>query len=68
MNEKEQIEFETKMAHLEMSVEELTETTHEQQKSIDLLTEAVKKLSTRIDAAKDGGLDIGPADEKPPHY
>lgn len=62
------IDLETKVSHHDMSIEELQEIVGEQQKVIGLLLNDMKKLAGRFDAAKDDGPDIGPADEKPPHY
>jgi SlyX protein len=68
MSDQRYIEIETKLSHHDMGIEELNETVREQQRSIDELTLTVAKLAGRLEAHKEEGLDIGPADEKPPHY
>jgi SlyX protein len=68
LDEERMIDLETKYAHQEVALEALQQTVLEQQKIIDRLTAKLERLTRRLDALGDGGLDIGPANEKPPHY
>ena len=66
--EKRLVDLEMKISHQEMTLESLHQTVYEQQKTIDLLESRMRKLSEQLDSGRGEGLDIGPADEKPPHY
>lgn len=68
MTEEKFVDIETKLSHQEFAIEELQEIVMAQTKDISLLKSAIKRLDQKLRAAKDGDLDIGPADEKPPHY
>jgi SlyX protein len=56
------IGLETRYAHLERQVDELSQVVFEQQKFIDRLTKEVAVLSRRM-----AGVEDGPG-ERPPHY
>ncbi len=68
MTDQRMIDLEIKISHQEMAIEVLQQTSYEQQKTIDRLTDTCEKLARRLAAAGNEGLEIGPADEKPPHY
>lgn len=68
MSEKRLIDLETKISHQELDIEALQDAVYGHQKTIDLLVEKLNKLTGRIEAEINSGLEIGPADEKPPHY
>jgi SlyX protein len=68
MTDQRMIDLEIKISHQEMAIEVLQQTFYEQQKTIDRLTETCEKLARRLASASSEGLDIGPANEKPPHY
>ena len=68
MDDQAQIELETKLSHHEMDIEALRDTVFEHQKMIEALKSKVEKLAGQLAEGKDGGIEIGPADEKPPHY
>jgi uncharacterized coiled-coil protein SlyX len=63
----ERIELETKFTFLEKSVAELNEVVYAQQKQIDLLELALKRLRSRLEETTG---DTAPADpdQPPPHY
>jgi len=62
------IELETKLAHQEHAVEILQQTLYEQQKDIARLETALTRLSRLFEASGVGNPDLGPHDERPPHY
>lgn len=67
MTEDRLIDIETKIAHQEHILEELSQVLYEQQKTIDHLEKRLVQLSKKLEDANDNG-DIGPANQKPPHY
>lgn len=67
MDEQRLIEIEMKFAHQEMTIEALQAAVYEQQKIIEKLELAMKRVGERLKGMEAGG-EIGPADEKPPHY
>jgi len=68
MTDQRMIDLEMKISYQEMAIEILQQTFYEQQKTIDRLNETCEKLARRLVASNNEGLDIGPANEKPPHY
>jgi SlyX protein len=62
------IELEMKLAHAEKSVEDLSDVVYKQQMQIDNLEKIFILLSKRIQNYSNGEAEIGPANEKPPHY
>ena len=68
MDEQRLIELEIKITHQEGTLEALNETLLEQQREIARLQETLARFIRRFDELTQGGLDIGPANEKPPHY
>jgi SlyX protein len=67
MSEQRLIDIETKIAHQEILVSELNQVIAQQQETIDQLQAALKKFFKQFREKNLGG-DIGPADQKPPHY
>ncbi len=68
MDDKRFIDIETKILQQEVLLEELNQVIYRQQQQIDQLESLLSSLVKRI---RDGNLtveEIGPADEKPPHY
>lgn len=65
MNDERFIAIETKIAHQEILIEELNQVIYEQQKSLDILEAQLKRLTARV---LEGTEDIGPANQKAPHY
>ncbi|WP_375174557.1 SlyX family protein [Pseudooceanicola sp.] len=62
-------EHEERLAYLERSVDDLSETVARQDKEIALLTRRVQMLMEREaerEASQEGGVVMG--DERPPHY
>ena len=68
MIEQRMIDFEIKISHQENAIEALQKLVYEQQKTIDNLLISVKTLAKRVEAGARGQMEIGPANEKPPHY
>jgi SlyX protein len=66
MSEERVIELEIKLAHHELALEELQRAYYEQEKAIAKLTATVELLGKRLEGS--AGLEIGPANERPPHY
>ena len=62
------IDLEVKISLQEVAIETLQQTVFEQHREIGKLQDALSRHIRRFEAAASGGLDIGPADEKPPHY
>ena len=67
MNEERLIDIETKLAHQEVLLGELNDVMARQQETIEELKSALKKFFNQY-REKHGDGDIGPADQKPPHY
>ena len=61
------IDLESKLAHQEFQLEELSQVLYTQQRQIDQLQKLLNDLNKKV---RDGanGNEIGPADDKPPHY
>lgn len=68
MVEERLIDVETKIAHQEVQIEDLNQTIIRQQATIDLLETKITKLIERFKEVVGGTHEIGPANEKPPHY
>ncbi len=68
MTEQRLIDLEVKISHQELAIEALQTSVYEQQKEIDRLKERLSRHVERFESLTTGGLDIGPANEKPPHY
>lgn len=66
-DEKRFIDLESKIAHQEFQLEELSQVLYNQQQQIDLLQKQLSQMQTRMQGITPS-LDIGPANEKPPHY
>jgi uncharacterized coiled-coil protein SlyX len=67
--DQEHVDLEVKMSFLERTVEGLNGVVLEQSRIVDQLWRKVEDLESRV---KQGlgelGQDVGPQDEKPPHY
>lgn len=61
------IEIESKMAHQEVLVAELNAVIAEQQETITQMQAALKKFFKQY-RERNGDGEVGPADQKPPHY
>ena len=61
------VELETKVAYQEVQIEDLSAVLYAQQKSIDLLKAQLEALLRKLHAGQ-AEPEIGPANEKPPHY
>lgn len=62
------IDLETKFAFQEHTIEELQKTVHEQYLAIQKLEKAIKILNDKFEAYSTNENEIGPANQKPPHY
>jgi SlyX protein len=67
MNDQYLIDLETKISHQEIAIEELKQTVFDQHNQLERLEKTLKVLTERIDS-RNSGPEIGPANEKPPHY
>jgi len=67
MSEQRFIDLETKMTHQEYLLEKLNKIVCQQQDQIDRLEETLLILGKRLHEAQ-AGPEVGPANEKPPHY
>ncbi len=61
------IELEIKISHQEIAIDELKTALFEQHATIEKLQKDLKRLTDRLESV-DGGPQIGPGNEKPPHY
>ena len=68
MTEQRLVDLEVKISHHEATIEALQTSLYEQQKQVDRLEKSFGRLIKRLETAVDGGPELGPADEKPPHY
>lgn len=68
MTEERFIEIETKITHQELLIEQLNKVIYEQQSKIDQLEAILTALVKRTREVIEPGLEIGPANDKPPHY
>lgn len=62
------IDLESKLAHQDLLLEELHQVIYEQQKTIDRMEEKITVLVKRLKDSATADLEIGSANEKPPHY
>lgn len=62
------ISLQTKVAHQELAIEELQKALFEQQSTIERLEKTMKVFKLRFEAVINGEGEIGPANERPPHY
>lgn len=68
MIEQQIIDLEMKIAHQEDLLEKLNQIVYRQQSQIDQLESLLTGLGKRVQELKEGGPEIGPPSEKPPHY
>ena len=68
MNEQRLIEIETKLAHQEVLIGELNQVIARQQETLDQLQTGLKGFFKRYREVNGDGTQVGPANEKPPHY
>jgi SlyX protein len=61
-------EIEIKLAHIEQSLNDLSDVMYQQQGLIDRLEQNYDNLRQRIQRQGEGGTAATPTDEKPPHY
>lgn len=62
------VDIEIRIARQEDTLEALNQTIYRQQKKIDELESLCSALARRIKDMRDAANDVGPANEKPPHY
>lgn len=60
--------LEIKMAHAERIIEDLSEGIYRQQLQIEKLEQTLQLMSKKLQSNLSDELEIGPANEKPPHY
>lgn len=68
MDETRIVDIETKLAHQEVLITELNQVIASQQATLDELTSGLKGFFKRYKELHGDGTEIGPADQKPPHY
>jgi SlyX protein len=68
MSESAIVELEIKLTYLEETVGELNHVVYQQQKTLDQLTDVVKKLSEQVKTLQEQQPASKPEDERPPHY
>ena len=68
MKEERLIDLETKFSHQEKAIEVLQQVTYEQHRKIEELEAKLARLTSRFDAVDTDAQNIGPTNEKPPHY
>ncbi len=62
------IELETRIAHQDQAILELSEEVYQQQKQIGALEERCRRLLERIEQVTMSGREADPSDQVPPHY
>ncbi len=60
------VELQIKISHQEVAIELLTQAVHEQQMVIAKIEKNLRSLTERFEAAE--APEIGPGNQKPPHY
>lgn len=68
MDDRRLVDIETKIAFQERTIKELNEVVYEQQKQIDHLHAACRRLELKIRESADTQQERDIIDEKPPHY
>jgi SlyX protein len=68
MAEERFIALEVKISHQEALLEELHQVLYQQQETIDSMEIKLNSLLKRIEDAPGIGGEIGPHNQKPPHY
>ncbi|HEY8270033.1 MAG TPA: SlyX family protein [Pseudobdellovibrionaceae bacterium] len=68
MTEERFIEIETKITHQEFLIEQLNKVIYEQQGKINQLETILTALVKRTQEIMNPEPEIGPANDKPPHY
>jgi SlyX protein len=66
MNEQRLIDLEIKISHQEVAIDELQTTVFEQHSAIARLEKTLKDITDRLEGVT--GKEVGPGNEKPPHY
>jgi SlyX protein len=61
-------EIEIKLAHIEQSLNELSDVMYRQQGLIERLERGYDQLRQRIQTDGEGSAETNPANDKPPHY
>ena len=61
------IDLEIKISHQEVEIEDLKKIVYEQTKTIERLEKDLKRITDRLDSVVNP-QQIGPGNEKPPHY
>ena len=61
-------DLEIKIAHQDHTIEELHQVIYRQQKEIEQIEKKLSVLIQKFQEQQDGSPDIGPGDQKPPHY
>lgn len=62
------IDLEMRIAHQDLLLEQLNDIVYKQQTKMDQLEAALIQLAKRVSQTGGATPDIGPANEKPPHY
>lgn len=68
MSEDRLIELETKITHQEFLIEQLNKVIYEQQTKIAEIETTLASLAKRFRNFAEQGREIGPGNERPPHY
>jgi SlyX protein len=68
MIEQRMIDFEIKISHQENAMESLQQLVYEQQKALEKMQVRINQLAKRLEGDADGRIEVGPGNEKPPHY
>jgi SlyX protein len=66
--EEQMINLEIKIAHQEALIEELSQVLYQQQNQISKMQKTLDDLINRYKEVEKNSTEIGPGNEKPPHY
>lgn len=62
------IDLEMKFSHQEIAIEALQRSVYEHQKVIEKLSKVMEIMNKRLTHLVEENEEVGPANEKPPHY
>jgi SlyX protein len=68
MSEERLISIETKITFQEYMIEELNKVVYQQQQKLEQLEKICRSLANQVHSLTEAGNEMGPINERPPHY